>query len=67
MAIYGLSGFAGIFFALKFYRSFQPRKSVTYESKEEENYVKRYIEHTKKEAHKPTLLRDPYGGPSGLN
>ncbi|KAJ3408757.1 hypothetical protein HDV05_004766 [Chytridiales sp. JEL 0842] len=68
MAMFGIGGFAALFFTFKMYRSLQPKDyTIKYESKEEEDYVKRYIAHAKKEAHKPLLVREAYGGPSGAN
>ena len=35
-------------------------KKILFESKEQEDYVKKYVEHAKIEAHKPVLLRTPF-------
>ncbi len=33
---------------------------VSFESKEQESFVKRYVEHQQHESHKPELLRKPF-------
>ena len=35
-------------------------KKQLFESKEQQDYVEKYVEHMKKEAHKPILLRNPF-------
>ncbi|KAJ3127726.1 hypothetical protein HK101_005531 [Irineochytrium annulatum] len=67
VAMYVLFGYAGLFTAWSVYSRFQPKKPIHFQSKEEEDYVKRYIEHSKHESHKPRLAREAYMGPSGLN
>ncbi|KAJ3240331.1 hypothetical protein HDU81_003999 [Chytriomyces hyalinus] len=58
--------FFGLYVANKTYKSFQPRAAIEFGSKEEENYVKRYIHHHHQEAHsKPVFIRETYQGPSG--
>ncbi|KAJ3404094.1 hypothetical protein HDU80_003276 [Chytriomyces hyalinus] len=58
--------FFGLYVANKTYKSFQPRAAIEFGSKEEENYVKRYIHHHHQEAHsKPAFIRETYQGPSG--
>ncbi|KAI9324358.1 hypothetical protein BDR26DRAFT_275663 [Obelidium mucronatum] len=52
--------FFGLFVANKTYSSFQPRAPILFSSKEEENYVKRYIHHAHEEAHKPKFIRETY-------
>ena len=68
MSLYGIIGFFSLYMGVKTINSFKPkRKPVTFESTEQEDYVKRYIEHTRKELHKPVLGREPYMGASGQN
>ncbi|KAJ3011221.1 UNVERIFIED_CONTAM: hypothetical protein HDU68_001778 [Siphonaria sp. JEL0065] len=55
----------GLFVANKTYSSFKPRAPIQFTSKEEENYVKRYIHHYHEESHKPIFVRESYPGPSG--
>jgi hypothetical protein len=52
--------YAGIFFAVGQYNKWKPKPAITYESKEEESFVKRYIDHVQHESHKPELLRKPF-------
>ncbi|KAJ3112826.1 hypothetical protein HDU96_004127 [Phlyctochytrium bullatum] len=67
LALFGILGYVTLYFGYSTYSKFQPRKPIRFESKEEEDYVKRYIKHAHEEAHKPVFVRQPYGGPSGLN
>ena len=64
MMVLGLYG--GIFTVMKIKSSFAAPPPLTFESKEEEDYVKRYVAHVQAEEHKPQLLRKPYAGVSGL-
>ncbi|KAJ3076895.1 hypothetical protein HDU98_010990 [Podochytrium sp. JEL0797] len=57
--------FFGLFLVNKTYSSFQPRAPILFASKEEEDYVKRYIKHNTAESHKPAYLREAYQGASG--
>lgn len=67
LTMYVLGLYVGIysFFAIK--SRFTPPPPITFESKEEEDFVKKYIQHMEHESHKPKLLRTPYSGPSGVN
>ncbi|KAJ3109845.1 hypothetical protein HDU97_000075 [Phlyctochytrium planicorne] len=67
VALFGILGYATLYFGYSTYSKFQPKKPITFSSKEEEDYVKRYIKHAHAEAHKPELVKQPYLGPSGLN
>ena len=49
--------YAGTFVAVTQYSKLKAKPPVTYESKEQESFVKRYIEHAERESHKPLLLR----------
>ena len=64
MMVLGL--YVGVFGAFKIKGALTPPPPITFESKEEEDYVKRYIAHTEAEEHKPKLLRTPFTGKSGL-
>ncbi|KAI8613184.1 hypothetical protein BC830DRAFT_1133439 [Chytriomyces sp. MP71] len=59
--------FFGLYVTRRTYNSFQPRAPIEFTSKEEENYVKRYIHHHHQEAHRPAYIRETYPGPSGEN
>ena len=68
MTIYVLGLYAGIYSFFSIKSKFTPPPPITFESKqEEEEYVKKYIEHDQQESHKPKLLRNPYSGITGLN
>ncbi len=64
MMVLGL--YAGVFGAFKLKGALTPPPPISFESREEEDFVKRYIAHVEAEEHKPKLLRTPYNGPSGL-
>ncbi|KAI8914967.1 hypothetical protein DFJ77DRAFT_430731 [Powellomyces hirtus] len=64
MSLYGILGYAALVTGVLQYRSMQPPAPATYESKDEENYVKRYIKYREAELKKPELLRQPYTGAS---
>jgi hypothetical protein len=66
MAIICLGIYVGIYAGFSIKGKFAPPKPLTYESKEQEEYVKKYLEHHEQEAHKPKLLREKYTGSSGL-
>ncbi|ORY31570.1 hypothetical protein BCR33DRAFT_703130, partial [Rhizoclosmatium globosum] len=55
----------GFYLFSKVKSSFAPRAPILFTSKEEENYVKRYIHHHHEETHKPLFVRETYSGPSG--
>eukprot|EP00842_Homolaphlyctis_polyrhiza_P001099 jgi/Hompol1/1990/HPOL_002111-RA len=40
--------------------SLKPKPPIKFESKAEEDFVKKYIHHAHQEAHKPVLLRTPF-------
>jgi hypothetical protein len=41
-------------------QKFKAKPPVSFESKEQESFVKRYVEHQQHESHKPELLRKPF-------
>ena len=59
-------GYIGVFVGVKSYFKFKAKAPISFESPEEENYVKRYIAHHGKESHKPELLRLPFTGPATI-
>lgn len=52
--------YAGLYVGISQYNKLGPRKGVTFESVEQENFVKRYIKHAEIQAHKPVLLREAF-------
>jgi hypothetical protein len=64
--MYVLGLYVGIYSFFSIKSRFTPPPPITFESKEEEDYVARYMKHAEQESHKPKLLRTPYAGPSGL-
>ncbi|KAJ3327354.1 hypothetical protein HDU76_011947 [Blyttiomyces sp. JEL0837] len=67
MAMFGVAGFFAIYLGVSTINRMKPKAPIKFGSKEEEDYVKRYIAHVHHESHKPVLVREPYAGPSGLN
>ncbi|KAI8801197.1 hypothetical protein BJ742DRAFT_838174 [Cladochytrium replicatum] len=57
MAFYGV----GITAIIQ-YNKAKPIPAVTYESKAEESFVKKYIAHAHRDSHKPALARTNYTG-----
>ncbi|KAI9089479.1 hypothetical protein DFS34DRAFT_639360 [Phlyctochytrium arcticum] len=66
VAIYGIVGYAALITGLIKYKGMQPPAPVTYESKEEEAYVKRYLKYAATEHKKPLLLRKTFLEPSAI-
>ncbi|KAJ3016500.1 hypothetical protein HKX48_004006 [Thoreauomyces humboldtii] len=66
MSLYGIIGYVTLVTGIIQYGKFQPPKPTLYESKEEEAYVKRYVDFREQELKKPELLRAAYTGPAHL-
>ncbi|TPX67769.1 hypothetical protein SpCBS45565_g03569 [Spizellomyces sp. 'palustris'] len=64
VALYGIIGYVALLTGVIQYKKMQPPAPIVYESKEEEGYVKRYIQHMEGELKKPVLVRQPFTGPS---
>lgn len=62
MMVLGL--YTGVFAAFKLKGALSAPPPIAFESKEEEDYVRRYIAHKEAEEHKPKLLRVPFTGKS---
>ena len=63
MAAYFIGFYAATFLAVKTYNKLNPKENViTFSSKEEEDYVNRYIQHEMEQEKKPELLRVPFKG-----
>ncbi|KAI8825655.1 uncharacterized protein EV422DRAFT_513718 [Fimicolochytrium jonesii] len=66
MAGYGMLAYVVLITGFVQYRKMQPPAPIQYQSKEEENYVKRYVAYMEEELKKPELLRQPFTGRASI-
>ncbi|KAJ3296462.1 hypothetical protein HK104_001601 [Borealophlyctis nickersoniae] len=48
------------------YKKRQPPAPITFDSPEEESWVKKYVQYRKEEKKKPVLVQEPFRVPTGL-
>ncbi|KAJ3035670.1 hypothetical protein HDV00_003556 [Rhizophlyctis rosea] len=66
MAMYGIFAYAALIIGYKQYSALQPKPPVTFDSPEEEAWVRKYVSFQKAELHKPLLVREKFNEPTGL-
>ncbi|KAJ3261519.1 hypothetical protein HK103_005354 [Boothiomyces macroporosus] len=60
VVLYTVGIYAGIYYSVTKYNQLKAKPPVSFESKQQEDYVKRYIAHKEHNDHLPALLRTKF-------
>ncbi|KAJ3043543.1 hypothetical protein HK097_001719 [Rhizophlyctis rosea] len=66
MAAYGIVGYTILITGVVIKKKMAPKTPITFDSPEEEAWVKKYITFRKAELHKPLLVQQKFEHPTGL-